>query len=187
MATFAAWLGQQTERDDWTGHIARWWEEQADVRPRVFSPSGVQKYLDDSILKGSGQFESMPDDRKGEWRKQYALAVKDYHNRVDAGTTPKEDVRLARIEAKLDQMLELLGLLGRSDVQAVLNEVTGMLVTESDQTSDEVSVTQEAADMAVESVTDYEDPQSIITGWNQLHRLADHAGAETAEADDDAA
>ena len=192
MVTFAGWLAEQESRDDWTGVIACWWRDEAAVRPRVFSPSGVQRYLDNEILHGK-LGEKIPDqDRRGEWRAAFAAAVKEYHNRQDAHTTQGDDLRLCRIEEKLDKLLELLGLLGDETVQEKLAEVTGYVaqdVAQHDGQPDEVPAPP-ARDQVVTQ-------DSILAGmieigdkaaWEHLYGLADHAGAETAEAtDEDAA
>lgn len=163
MVTFAGWLMEQESRNDWTGVIACWWRDEAADRPRVFSPSGIQKWLDKQILHGK-LGENMPDERRGEWRKAYADAVRQYHDRLDAGGSPKEDARLVRIEEKLDRILAFFesvsaeaGLESAADARAAMTR------------QEPPSGPPEAQETGPDGI------------WPQLYALADHAGAEAAE------
>jgi hypothetical protein len=47
VATFGAWLDQQRERQDQVGSLARLWAECEGERPRVYSLTGVTRFLEE--------------------------------------------------------------------------------------------------------------------------------------------
>lgn len=79
MATFHTWLEEQRDRSDTVGEVAQWWAGDAADRPRVSSPSGIQKYLDLELREG--KLKDRSTDEKGKLREAFALSVREYHDR----------------------------------------------------------------------------------------------------------
>ena len=90
MGTFQTWLHDQEGRDDQTGELARWWAGEAAVRPRVSTPSGIQKWLDKQLREGS--LKDIEQAEKGRMRESFARIVHEYHDRDKPGQAgPRPD------------------------------------------------------------------------------------------------
>jgi hypothetical protein len=111
MTTYTQWLSEHEEDTDGTGEIARWWRDSAATRPRVHTPSGVQKFHDAQIRAGAlpGTGTDNPDHMtvRGKLREQFADTVRAYQHRDDApGADPAVTTaiidRLASIHATIE-------------------------------------------------------------------------------------
>jgi hypothetical protein len=92
MATFAAWVKAQDQRDDAVGNFARYWEQ---VSPgRISTPTGIERHL-----AALGESLAVSGDERGRIAlgaavSGYHLAVKEYHqsealdNAVRTGAIP---------------------------------------------------------------------------------------------------
>lgn len=173
MATFQQWLQEQEPRQDMTGELARWWAGEAATRPRVSSPSGIERYMVKMLREGN--LAQLGDEQKGAMREAFAEVVREYHGRDGqrqeaggghaAAQVPDGLAEtLQRVTDRLDQIWGRVELIYRR--QEKLMRAEGFETAESTAT-------------APGAAGDYD--------WPSLYLVADHQGAATAEADTEAA
>jgi hypothetical protein len=112
MATFQQWLTAQVAREDWPGTIARIWRDAEGNRPKLHSPSGIHRWLQDSSGQWSDQVEHGWDVTLAEYRQLKdgpALSV------VGDAAEPGPVVRtiaiaLAQMQLQLDAICQHFGI-----------------------------------------------------------------------------
>lgn len=121
MSTFSQWLSAQAKRaddQDPVRKLALIWDNTSEGRPRVHSPTGVERWISrlaeaHEVPQHSLYVTELAGAPWPDWLKQ---AVYEYQHRGDSDitriSTPAAEDRLVRIEHRLDQILAALGLAG---------------------------------------------------------------------------
>jgi hypothetical protein len=145
LATFGTWLTEQVHRTDEVGQLARAWRDAEGNRPKVHSPSGIQKWL-----------EATTDYKLTRpWLDVTLAEYRDGRAPLSAAQDTPLPGWLLRIEAKLDTVMTALGLTLPEEPAMTAAEET-RLATAMEQTRAEVPAfmdplaTREQAHAAIE-------------------------------------